>query len=407
MKKLSIILSGTFGLVLAVWSPSGPSGGPVYSGDISRTSPAVIYFAPYTSSTKLVKSTDEGSTWLYTTGTIPSYVTNLLVHPDNPDVVYALIGSSIYKSISGGSSWTRLSVPTSNYFRQMVFNPVNPDEIYAVGYNYSGSANHTIVARTTDAGANWNVFICDTGSTASYGYSVAVDPVDTAVVYAAGYRGIGATMVYRSTDQGETWQELPLGVNNLYPYAIHISPADPNIIIVAPYSGGIYRSTDRGANWTRTATVYNVLRLACAQGNPGVIYASTTSAIYRSEDTGRTWVNISTGLTGKPYFCLLPSPTATATVYLGTTAGMFASTDYGNNWTHITAEFPFNKVNVIALANDHATLYAECQDNAVYKSSDNGNSWIRCSEFLACGNICGIGVHPDDPLDVWALEGSG
>jgi len=407
MKKPFILLAVSAGILLGVWTPAGPAGGPVYSGGISKTSPAVLYFAPYTSSTRLVKSTDEGSTWVSTSGTIPGYVTDVLVHPDNQDVIYALSGSSIYKSTNGGSSWTRLSVPGSNYFRQMVFNPGNPDEIYAVGYNYSGSVYHTAVARTTDAGINWSAFICDTASVTSYGYSVAVDPVDTGTVYAGGYRSNGATLIYRSSDHGETWEELPLGVNGYYPYGLHISPADPNIIIVAPYSGGIYRSTDRGANWTRTATIYSVYRLSCAQGNPAVIYAATASAVYRSDDTGRTWVNISSGLTGKPYFCLLTSPNTAATVYLGTNAGMFASTDYGNNWANITADFPFNKVKAIALAEDGATLYAECQDNGVYKSTDNGNTWIRCSEFLSCGNICALAVNPFDPLTVWALEGSG
>ncbi|MEO0019116.1 MAG: hypothetical protein ABIK47_00540 [candidate division WOR-3 bacterium] len=407
MNRFLAVFILTVTTALCTWSPVGPQGGPVYSGTISQTDPPVIYFAPYASSTRLVKSTDEGRTWELTSGSLSGYCIDILVHPENPDIIYAPVGSYIYKSTNGGSSWTRLSTPTNNYFRNIEFNPLNYDVIYAVGYNYSGSVYHTAVARSDDAGTTWNLFICDTSSTTSYGYSLAIDPIDTVTVYAGGYRSSGATMVYRSTDRGETWEEIGLGVNGYYPYAIYISPIDPNIIFVTPYSSGIYRSTDRGATWTRTATITGIYRMASAQGNPAVMYVTTTSTVYRSQDTGKTWTTISNGLLGTPYFCLLPSPTDTATVYLGTKAGMFASNDYGNNWMHITTNFSFNKIKTIALANDEGTIYAECLDNAVFKSTDNGISWERCPEFLSCGNICALAVNPSDPLTVWALEGSG
>ncbi len=408
MGKMWLLLSGCLSVTLAVWTAAGPPGGPVYSGDISNTNPAVVYFAPYTSPVRLIKSTDGGATWGYTSGTLYGYVSNLLVHPTNPNLVYALTGSTIYKSTDGGSSWTRLSTPSYNSLRQMAFNPLNPDVIYAVGYNYFSSPYKLTVVRTTDGGATWSEFICSNDSLNSYyGYSITIDPVDTGTVYAGGYRGAGVTVIYRSTDRGETWEELPFGVTGYYPYAIAVNPANPNVIIAAPYSGGIYRSTDRGQTWTRTAAIYSVYRLAYARNNPAVIYATTTSTIYRSDDTGRSWVNIGTGIVGKPYYCLFTSFSQDGGVYLGTTAGLFYSADYGSTWQDLTGNFSFNKVKVITLANDEGTVYVECLDNGIYKSTDNGNTWARCSDFLACGNICAIGVNPDDPLDVWALEGSG
>jgi len=406
--KMWLLLSSCLSVMLAVWTPVGPPGGPVYSGGISNTSPAVIYFAPYTSPVRLIKSNDEGVNWTYTSGMVPGYVYDLLVPPADPELVYALAGSVIYKSTDGGSTWATLAIPSYNYLRQMCFNPLNPNVIYAVGYNYSQSPYRMVVVRTTDAGATWSTFVCSNDSLNSYyGYSITIDPVDTGTVYAGGYRGSGATVIYRSTDRGETWEELPFGVTGYYPYAIVVNPADPNIIIAAPYSGGIYRSTDRGQTWTRTAAIYSVYRLAYSRNNPAVIYATTTSTIYRSDDTGRSWVNIGTGVIGKPYFCLFPSFSQDGAVYLGTTAGLFYSADYGNNWEDLTGDFPFNKVKVITLANDEGTVYVECLDNGIYKSTDNGNTWTRCSDFLACGNICAIGVNPNDPLDLWALEGSG
>ncbi|MGB9742762.1 MAG: hypothetical protein ACP5JB_07045 [candidate division WOR-3 bacterium] len=46
MKWLFMLVSAGFGLLFAVWTPVGPVGGNIYCGDISGTSPAVIYLAP-------------------------------------------------------------------------------------------------------------------------------------------------------------------------------------------------------------------------------------------------------------------------------------------------------------------------------------------------------------------------
>ncbi len=406
IKNAALFVILLFTAVTAQWNPVGPAGGPVYSGAIGNSSPSVIYLAPYATPSPILRSTDGGNTWEFTPASLSTHPQDMIVHPQNPDVVYALTGSVIYKTTNGGTSWSVVSLPTSCYFRAMAINPLNPDQIYVAGYNYSGGSYRTALARSTNAGANWTMFLCDT-TTPSYSYSVAVDPQDTSVVYVGGYRSGSVTMLYRSQDKGETWEELNLGVNGYYPYAIHISPINNNIIIVGTYTSGIYRSTDRGASWTRVATATAVYRLAADHGNPAVIYATTSSRIYRSSDTGRTWVQLTGNFVGTPYYCLLTSPITPGTVYFGTKASLFRSTDYGNTWDDITASISFNKIKVIALANDGNTIYTECLDNAVYRSSDNGITWNRCPEFLSCGNICGIAVHPADPQTLWALEGSG
>ncbi len=406
MRITLFLLSALAAISYADWVAIGPNGGPVYSGGISTTASPVIYLAPYATPTALIKSTDGGNTWGFTSGQISTYPMKILVHPTNSEIVYALTGSAIYKTTNGGASWSVSSVPSYNYFRTLTFNPLNPEVIYAVGYNYASSIYRAVLGRTTDAGASWQVFYCDTAS--SSGYSLDVDPIDTNVIYVGGYRGTtGATMVYRSTNRGETWEEIPIGVNGYYPYAIHVSPTNNNILLVAPYASGIYRSTNRGTTWTRVSTITYVYQIAVDQINPAVIYATTSTNVYKSTDTGTTWSAIGTGIPGSIYFALLTHPTVGGTVYCGTKAGLFRSTNYGNTWQNITEDFSFNKIKVIALAEDGNTIYTECQDNAVFRSPDNGTTWERCSEFLSCGNICAMVVNPLQPATVWALEGSG
>lgn len=408
MKRFSIILLTGASILLAVWTPVGPGGGNVYSGGLSNTSPAVIYFAPYNSSTRLVKSTDEGTSWTVTTGVISGYIYDLLVHPYDPNTVYALSGYSIYKSTDGGSSWSRLNTPgVSYFFYQMRFNPQNPNVIYCAGYYYGASPYKQVLARSDDGGNSWSAFLFDTATTNACGYSLAIDPVDTATVYVGGFRGSLTTTIHRSSDRGENWEELPLRVAGYYPPAIYINPVNPDMIFVTPYASGIYRSTDRGQTWTRLATITSIYRLTGPRDNPAVLYASAGTNVYRSQDTGRTWTVINRGLVGTPNYCLMTSPNSTPTVYVGTKTGLFCSHNYGDTWENLIDDIYLSQINVVALGSDQATVYVECLDNGLYKSTDNGSTWHRCTDFLSCGDINSIAVDPRDPLTVWALEGLG
>ncbi len=118
-------------------------------------------------------------------------------------------------------------MPASCYFRKMVFNPENPTVIYATGYDYSTSPYRAVLVRSDNGGESWNAFYFDTSSTSAYGYSIAVDPVDTATIYAGGYRASGMTMVCRSTARGVTWVRCPdfLSCGNII--SIAVNPRDP------------------------------------------------------------------------------------------------------------------------------------------------------------------------------------
>jgi hypothetical protein len=236
------------------------------------------------------------------------------------------------------------------------------------------------------------------------GYSVCFDPTDTAVVYVGAY-AYGYSRVFKTTDAGATWVQTPLNVGGNYVYSVHVSPLDPRIVIVGTYSGGVWRSTDAGASWTRAATFWYVYQLAAVPGHENIIFAGSDTAVWRSLDTGRTWTVSRSGLVGKDIRALI-AVDSTA-VFAGTKAGVFATTDCGANWQMTASEFPLGRIPVMAPTCDHAALFVEFQDNAVFTTTDQGASWTRLPEFLSCGNICGIGFNPDDPNVVWALEGSG
>jgi len=391
------------GVALADWTGIGPNGGPVYAGAVSPSDPNIIYFGTLTSPLNIVKSTDGGATWNFTSGTLSAYPFRMVVADDDPQLVYAVMGS-FYKTTNGGASWVSLSAPGGCYFQDIDVNPLNSEEAYGAGYTNS-SGLHAAVARTTDGGSSWNLLICDTST--SYGYRVRVDPTDTSIVYCAGFKSGGNSIVYRSTDHGETWATLDMGVAGTSPYGLYICPLNSRIIVVGLYTSGMYLTTDGGATWARTMSMGTQYNLVSVPNRPEVLYASNATTVYRSEDTGHTWVQTGAGIGGKYAYLLMTTTENNSTVFCGTRAGIFRSTDYGVTWDDATRDFACNKVGPIAIAEDGHTVYAECRDNAVFKSTDLGASWERLPEFLSCGMICSFAILPAQADVVWALEGSG
>jgi photosystem II stability/assembly factor-like uncharacterized protein len=402
-KILSFFLLLIVGIAVADWTGVGPAGGPIYAGAISPSNPNIVYFSTLTSPLNVVKSTDAGASWSFTSGTLSAYPFRMQVAADNPDLVYAVMGS-FYKTTNGGASWSSLGAPSGCYFQDIEVNPHNSQEVFGTGY--TTSSPHAVVARSTNGGADWILLTCDT-ATSSYGYRVRVDPTDTSVVYCAGFRSGRNSFVYRSTDHGDNWTAIDMGVTGTSPYGLYICPLNPNIIVVGLYTTGMYLTTNGGTSWTRTISMSSQYNLVSVPNRPEKLYASNATIVYRSDDTGHTWVQTGSGIGGKDAYLLMTTTQSDSTVFCGTRSGLYKSTNLGTTWTDVTQNFACNKVGPIAIADDHRTVYAECRDNAVFKSTDLGASWTRCPEFLSCGMICSFAVVPAQTDVLWAFEGSG
>jgi len=82
--------------------------------------------------------------------------------------------------------------------------------------------------------------------------------------------------------------------------AIAINPENPNIVYIATYGAGIYRSSDGGNSWhPASAGLENtsVTALIIDPASPEILYAGTTEPavdthVYRSENGGETWVRL-------------------------------------------------------------------------------------------------------------------
>ncbi|HQQ97831.1 MAG TPA: glycosyl hydrolase [Cyclobacteriaceae bacterium] len=229
------------------------------------------------------------------------------------------------------------------------------------------------VWRTTDAGNSWEN-ISDGFFGGSIG-SVAVSEWDNNVIYVGGgeecVRGnvsYGYGM-FKSTDAGKTWTSIGLKESRHIP-RVRIHPKNPDIVYAgvlgdlfkATEERGVYRSEDGGKNWKRVLFVNNsagVVDLAMDPNNPRILIATT----WRVK---RTPYSLESG---------------------GEGSGMWLTKDGGDTWTEITKNEGLPRgtwgiVGVTISPVNSNRIYAiiENDNGGVFRSDDGGKSWRRMNE---------------------------
>ncbi|MDR9419907.1 glycosyl hydrolase [Gracilimonas sp.] len=224
------------------------------------------------------KTTNAGITWDPIFDNQNSYsIGNVTIDPSNPNIVWVGtgedvggrhvgFGDGIYKSTDGGQSWDHMGLKNSEHISTILVHPENSDVVWvaAEGPLWSSGGDRGLY-KTTDGGETWNNVLSGnewTGVT-----DIVIDPRNPDVLYAAtwqrhrtvaAYMGGGPdTGIHKSTDGGETWTELRRGLpsSNMGKIGLAISPQDPDIVYAAieleRRTGGVYMSDDRGESWRR------------------------------------------------------------------------------------------------------------------------------------------------------------
>ena len=261
------------------WRSIGPNrGGRSIAVAGSSTRPLEYYFGA--TGGGLWKTTDGGQSWKpVTDGQIhSSSVGAVAVSESNPDVVYIgmgetdirgniMQGDGVYKSVDGGKKWTHMGLAETQAIAKIRIDPRNPDVVYVAALGHPAGRNaERGIFKSSDGGKSWHKVLYRDDQTGAIDLSM--DPKHPEVLYAAmwqAYRiswqmssGGPGSGLFKSTDGGEHWTEitrnpgLPKGV--IGRIGVSVSPADANRVyaIVEAADGGVYRSDNAGATWTRT-----------------------------------------------------------------------------------------------------------------------------------------------------------
>ncbi len=198
------------------------------------------------------------------------------IAPSDPNVVYVGTGEApirgvttaqgegLWKSTDAGQTFSFMGLPDAGQIAKIQVHPNDPNLVYVAAQGQIWSPNpERGVYRSTDGGETWEQVLEvneDTGAT-----DLVMDPTNPRVLYAglwhhgrkpwfikSGGEGGG---VYRSIDGGDSWEQLEGGLPDLIgKTGIAVSADDPArvyaIIEAGPGEGGVWRSDDHGDSWT-------------------------------------------------------------------------------------------------------------------------------------------------------------
>ena len=272
----------------------------------------------------LWKTEDGGVRWRPITDSLNvSSIGSIALAPTNPNEVWIgtgetfvirpahAMGDGIYKSENAGKTWERKGLEKTGRIGRVIIHPTNPEVVYAAALGHSyGPQEDRGVYRTKDGGKSWErILFTDEGTGA---IDLAIDPQDPNTLYAAmwsihintwGLRSGGeGGGIYKSIDGGDTWQSmtkngLPGGKDRpVGKTAIAVSYSNPNIVyaLFEINSPELWRSDNKGETWQLMSQNHTInerapyyTRIVLAPDNPDEIYFLSVR-FSQSLDGGKT-----------------------------------------------------------------------------------------------------------------------
>ena len=377
------------------WQPVGPFSHTItgsWSAGQGRVN--VVYVDPNNSNTIYVgtpaggiwKSTNAGTNWTPLSDELPQIgVSGIVTDPANSNTIYIATGDKdagdtysigVLKSTDGGATWntTGLSFAnTSTRAADIFIHPTNSNTLWV--------ATSVGVYKTTNAGVSWTNVLSGNIK------DIKLKPGDPNTVYA-----VTSSAFYKSTDGGTTFSAvtsgLPASSGRL---AIDVTPANSSYVYVLSATTGngfqgLYRSTNSGASFTKTAASTDIfestqawydMALAVSRTNAEMVFTGCLN-VWKSTNGGTSFTKVNSW----------SSPTsATYThadihflryygdnLYCGSDGGIYISANNGTSFSSVTAGLQIGQFYKIAVSKQSSgNMVGGLQDNGGYAYS--GSQW--------------------------------
>jgi photosystem II stability/assembly factor-like uncharacterized protein len=417
----------------------GPEGNRVIAV-VGEPGNANVYYAGAASG-GIFKSEDGGIHWKPIFDDQPvSSIGSLAIAPSDSQVVWAgtgetfirsniSLGNGIYKSTDGGKIWKHMGLTETGRIGRVIVHPTNPDVVYAaaMGHGYGPQPDRGVF-RTTDGGATWKkVLFVDENTGCS---DLAMDPQNPRILFAGMWQleihtwgrtsGGPGSGIFVSKDGGDSWTrltgkglpKLPVGK-----VAVGIAPSNSNRIYALietadgvpskegeeVESGELWRSDDGGENWKLVSYDRNLAgrthyysRFAIAPDDENEVFFLTAGFSY-TLDGGET-IKDPQGAENPAgdHHDMWMDPTDPSRRMVAHDGGLSISVNRGKSWNNI--ELPIAQMYHVAVDNDVPyNVYGNRQDGP----STRGPSNSRLSAGFG-----GDGPGPI-PRSLWHSVGGG
>jgi photosystem II stability/assembly factor-like uncharacterized protein len=211
--------------------------------------------------------------------------------------------------MDGGDTWSFIGLPESGAVGSLVVHPDDPELVYvaALGHPF-GRNEERGVYRSRDGGASWEHILFLNDSTGAV--SLAMNPHNPRIIYAGMWRaerkpwalisGSPEGGVYKTTDGGDTWAKLAGGLPEglVGKVTVSVSRANPDRVwamVEAEPGNGLWRSDDAGETWrflngesNLTGRPFYYHHVIADPGDENTVWILNTR-MYRSVDGGESF----------------------------------------------------------------------------------------------------------------------
>ncbi|TME73888.1 MAG: exo-alpha-sialidase [Chloroflexi bacterium] len=308
--------------------------------------------------------------------------------------------------------------------------PADPNRIYA---SQTTGWHGQVIQRSNDGGKTWepvdNKFVYEGEPGTHKWYDGTPRPFEFKRVWHLEpsltdpdtvYAGVEDAAIFRSTDGGSSWQELPglrkhqsapnwqPGAGGMCLHTIILDPTNPQRIFAAISAAGAFRSDDAGKTWLPinrglksegipdpdAEVGHCVHRIAMHPSRPNVLFMQKHWDVMRSDDAGDSWREISGNLPSDFGFPIDVHPHEPDTIYVVPIKSdtehfppegklrVYRSRNGGNEWQALTKGLPQSDCYLNILrdamavdALDPGGVYFGTSGGQVYASADAGDSW--------------------------------
>ena len=261
--------------------------------------------------------------------------------------------------------------------------------------------------------------------------------------------GVASGGVWKTTNNGTTWQPVfdKEAVSTIGDIAI--APSDPSVVWVgsgepnnrqsSSWGDGAYKSVDGGKTWQRMGlgATHHIGRIVIHPRNPDIVYvaalghlwgANPERGVYKTSDGGKTWaqvlkINDDTGVSD-----IAMDPQSPDILYAaayerrrtpfgfsggGPDGGIYKTSDGGATWKKLTKGLPYEnsttdvgRIGLDIYRKDPNIVYALVQHEkgGTYRSEDKGETWKKMGETNPRPSYYSqVRIDPNNDLRIWEL----